>query len=128
MCNINRKWKRFFKSKHLWSSNWNSFYQQRTDLKNSHSHLAKRDNLLELSIKYLEQQISELKKLGKLVNKKLKVQGTRFLLHCKHPFSWRYTPVPRTLHFIHSKHVFYETGYWGCSWWHNKILRWIEGN
>ena len=49
---------------------------KRPDLKNIHSHLAKRDNLKVLSIEYLEQQISELEKLGKLVNKKFKGQDS----------------------------------------------------
>ena len=61
---------------------------KRPDLKNIHSHLAKRDNLQELSKEYLAQQISELEKLGKLVNKKFKgLQGKTFLLHCKYPFN-----------------------------------------
>ena len=49
---------------------------KRPDLKNIHSHLAKRDNLQDLSIEYLEQQVSELEKLGKLGNKKFKGQDS----------------------------------------------------
>ena len=49
---------------------------KRPDLKNIHSHLAKRDNLQDLSIEYLEQQVSELEKLGKLGNKMFKGQDS----------------------------------------------------
>ena len=51
------------------------------DLKNIHSHLTKRDNLQELSIEYLEQQISELEKLIKLVNKKFKRQDSYYIVN-----------------------------------------------
>ena len=54
---------------------------KRPDLKNIHSHLAKRDNLQELSIEYLEQQISELEKLIKLVNKKFKGQDSYYIVN-----------------------------------------------
>ena len=40
-----------------------------------------RDNLQELSLEYLEQQISELEKLGKLVNKKFKGQDSYYIVN-----------------------------------------------
>ena len=55
------------------------FVNKLPDLKNIHSHLAKRDNLRELRIEYLEQHISELEKLGKLVNKKFKGQDFYYI-------------------------------------------------
>ena len=55
------------------------FVNKRPDLKNIHGHLAKRDNLRELPIEYLEQHISELEKLGKLVNKKFKGQDSYYI-------------------------------------------------
>ena len=73
---------------------------RRPDLKNIHSHLGKTDNLQELSIEYLKQQISELEKLGKLVNKKFKGQdsyyivnthSTKDILQSQEPF-FSYTP------------------------------------
>ena len=51
------------------------------DLKNIHSHLAKRENLHERSVEYLEQQISELKKLEKLVNKRFKEQDSYYIVN-----------------------------------------------
>ena len=54
---------------------------KRTDLKNIHSHLAKRDNLQELSTEYLEQQISELEKLGKLVSQKFEEQDSYYTVN-----------------------------------------------
>ena len=54
---------------------------KRPDLKNIHSHLAKRDNLQELSIEYLEQQISELEKLSKLVSKKFKGEDSYYIVN-----------------------------------------------
>ena len=54
---------------------------KRTDLKNIHSHLAKRDNLQELSTEYLEQQISELEKLGKLVSQKFEGQDSYYIVN-----------------------------------------------
>ena len=51
---------------------------KRPDLKNIHSHLAKRDNLQGLSTEYLEQQISELEKLGKLVGQKFEGQDSYY--------------------------------------------------
>ena len=57
------------------------FINKRPDLKNIHSHLTKKDNLQELSIKYLEQQIFELEKLGNLVNKKFKGQDSYYIVN-----------------------------------------------
>ena len=53
---------------------------KRTDLKNIHSHLAKRDNLQELSTEYLE-QISELEKLGKLVSQKFEGRDSYYIVN-----------------------------------------------
>ena len=55
------------------------FVNKLPDLKNIHGRLAKRDNLRELRIDYLEQHISELEKLGKLVNKKFKGQDFYYI-------------------------------------------------
>ena len=54
---------------------------KRTDLKNIHSHVAKRDNLQELSTEYLEQQISELEKLGKLVSQKFEGRDSYYIVN-----------------------------------------------
>ena len=56
---------------------------KRPDLKNIHSHLAKRENLHERSVEYLEQQTSELEKLGKLVNKKFKGQDSYYIVNTR---------------------------------------------